>query len=742
LKALLERPPPKTLKEIRGLTSSLSFYNRFLPYVAEQLAPFMEQLRDVQSRAGKIKSSAAIKVDISAESKVAWRKIQQLLREKVVLWHLKPEEPFYIFVDTSDVATGGVIFQKYKGDLRAISFFSKILTKPQRAYSASEREMLGVVLILQKHRNLLLCAKLHVYVDHMALLAIMKSRADTAGRLVRWRVEFRDFNIVWHHLPGIHHGAADWLSRPADDVVKQHDEMINEAQRAEDTEIDLTSNPFDARLCMAATSSTDQAPQGKKRSSKQKGQLKKLQQDIVSGIRRSTPTREVLIDINGTKILDAQKVDSLCILIKSYMQDNVDLDYDEQGAARKGAIERFARKCVLSKDGVVLAPDVLAGLFLVPVVPESMRHDIMKIGHEWDLGHMAGDRLFTLIAERGIWPNMRVDIDNFVKACPTCMRFMPGMRFRAPPGYFSASYPWEQLTLDVVHLEKRDSKYPVALCALDTFSRFAVIMPLPNETAEEQILAIKNYILPLGTPAVFILDKHPVYTSAKFQQFIKTIGSSVSLSPGYTSTHVALVNRLHRTIREILAKCATDDTDWVDSAWIATRAYNGTCHPATGFSPSMILNGRTMSYKIDQTLRNPYNERGLPLDKRLQIIDKARDIVKRRFATERMKQLADFEQKVMNQKRRPNINERVMRRLDIHRRRGGKQAAIRAYGPYVVSRVDKDGVHATIVSEQAQNDDEGIRVRIDELIPIKDRVCTPIYSSLDMVPKGAVSPLA
>jgi hypothetical protein len=83
-----------------------------------------------------------------------------------------------------------------------------------------------------------------------------------------------------------------------------------------------------------------------------------------------------------------------------------------------------------------------------------------------------------------------------------------------------------------------------------------------------------------------------------------------------------------------------------------------------------------------------------------------------------------------------------MRRLDIHRRRGGKQAAIRAYGPYVVSRVDKDGVHATIVSEQAQNDDEGIRVRIDELIPIKDRVCTPIYSSLDMVPKGAVSPLA
>jgi hypothetical protein len=260
-------------------------------------------------------------------------------------------------------------------------------------------------------------------------------------------------------------------------------------------------------------------------------------------------------------------------------------------------------------------------------------------------------------------------------------------------------------------------------------------MPLKNEMAEEQIRAIKNHILTLGTPAVFVLDRHPVYTSKKFTDFIKMIGAHLSLSPGYSSTHVALINRLHRTIREILAKCATDDSEWIDSVWIATRAYNGTVHPVTGFSHSFILNGRSLSYQIDKILPNPYCDKNLPTEKRLEIVQKAREVVRERYKAERMKQLADYDKKVLNQKRRPATNERVMRRLDIHRRKGGKQAAVRAVGPYVVTKIDKDGVHATIINELAPENDEGTRVRIDELIPIGDRQCTPVYSSLDFISK-------
>ena len=121
----------------------------------------------------------------------------------------------------------------------------------------------------------------------------------------------------------------------------------------------------------------------------------------------------------------------------------------------------------------------------------------------------------------------------------------------------------------------------------------------------------------------------------------------------------------------------------------------------------------------------------LPLEKRIEALEPAREVVKDRFKAERMKQLADFEKKTLNQKRRPTINERVMLKLDFHRRKGGKQAAIRAFGPYIVTKIDKDQIHCTIIREAAEQDQDGTVVRIDQLIPIGDRQCTPVYSSLD-----------
>ncbi|MCA9368462.1 transposase family protein, partial [Candidatus Kaiserbacteria bacterium] len=320
----------------------------------------------------------------------------------------------------------------------------------------------------------------------------------------------------------------------------------------------------------------------------------------------------------------------------------------------------------------------------------------------------------------------------FVKRCDTCTHFLPGLRYQAPPGFFSASQPWEQLTLDVVHIERRNAKYPLALCALDTFSRFAVIMPLKGESADEQILAIKNHIFPLGVPSVIVIDRHPTYTSKKFTEFLSTAKIEASISPGYSSTHVALINRLHRTIRELLAKSVPEGDDWVDSAWLATAAYNGSVHPATGFTPYFLVYNRPMARAIDKILPNPYDGKSLPLANRLQIAERAREIVRERFRAERMHQLAEYDRKRSKQKRHPRVADRVMRLLDVHRRQGGKQAAVRAFGPYVITRINKDRVHCTIVGEQAVEGADGIEVRIDELVPIGDRPCTPIYSSMDV----------
>ena len=147
----------------------------------------------------------------------------------------------------------------------------------------------------------------------------------------------------------------------------------------------------------------------------------------------------------------------------------------------------------------------------------------------------------------------------------------------------------------------------------------------------------------------------------------------------------------------------------MNSAWLAAAAYNGSTHPATGFSPYFLIYNRPMQRAVDRILPDPVKGKDVPLERRLQIAERAREIVRERFEAERMHQLAEFERTKSKVRKLPAVTDRVMRVLDFHKRSGGKQAVVRAFGPYVITRIDKDRLHCTIVSELAGSSGEGIR---------------------------------
>ena len=108
-----------------------------------------------------------------------------------------------------------------------------------------------------------------------------------------------------------------------------------------------------------------------------------------------------------------------------------------------------------------------------------------------------------------------------------------------------ASERWEQLTIDVMSMPSSAEGYNCILACIDTLTRFAIAIPLKNQTAESQIEALQERVYCWGTPSVLICDRHPVYHSDRFLNFLAMKGTSVFMGPGYSSTHVALVNRLH-----------------------------------------------------------------------------------------------------------------------------------------------------------------------------------------------------
>ena len=81
----------------------------------------------------------------------------------------QPNVPCILDTDASDVAVGAVLSQLVDGIERPIAFFSRVMGKSQRAYCATRRELLGVVMALQHFRHYLLGTKVILRTDHASL---------------------------------------------------------------------------------------------------------------------------------------------------------------------------------------------------------------------------------------------------------------------------------------------------------------------------------------------------------------------------------------------------------------------------------------------------------------------------------------------------------------------------------------------------------------------------------------------
>ena len=87
-----------------------------------------------------------------------------------------------------------------------------LLTKPERQYCVTHRELLTVVTFIQQYRPYLVCRRFTLRTDHGSL-TWLRNFKEPEGQLARWleRLQELDFEVV--HRRGTAHGNADSLSR-------------------------------------------------------------------------------------------------------------------------------------------------------------------------------------------------------------------------------------------------------------------------------------------------------------------------------------------------------------------------------------------------------------------------------------------------------------------------------------------------------------------------------------------------
>jgi hypothetical protein len=138
------------------------------------------------------------------------------LSSALVLALPRDEGRFCLETDTSDMATGPVLYQQ-QGDQawKLVGYHSKSYNEAEKNYTTHNKEMLAIMRGLEEWRSLLIGAQepFEIHTDHQNLTYFQEPQKLTS-RQVNWTTKLQDFNFTIKHVSGASNAAADALSHP------------------------------------------------------------------------------------------------------------------------------------------------------------------------------------------------------------------------------------------------------------------------------------------------------------------------------------------------------------------------------------------------------------------------------------------------------------------------------------------------------------------------------------------------
>lgn len=146
------------------------------------------------------------------ESENAFNTLKRLLTESPVLSYPDTKETLILDTDASAYGVGAVLSQIQNGRETGIAYGSKTLSKSQRKYCTTYRELLAVVLFIKNFKHYLYRRHFLLRTDHSSLLWL-KNFKKPEGMLARWLSFLETYDFEIKHWKGSLHGNADGLSR-------------------------------------------------------------------------------------------------------------------------------------------------------------------------------------------------------------------------------------------------------------------------------------------------------------------------------------------------------------------------------------------------------------------------------------------------------------------------------------------------------------------------------------------------
>ena len=183
-----------------------SYYRRFIRNFSRRAAPINRLLEAGQPLVW------------TEECQKSFEDLKSALTGNEVMAFPQDHGLFIVDCDASDTGIGGILSQMQwcdktqKFEERPIVFASKSLTKPQRNYCTTRKELLAVVTFVQQFKQYLLGRQFLTRTDNSSLRWLVSFK-NPEGQIARWIEVLSHFDYKLEHRPGRSHRNADGLSR-------------------------------------------------------------------------------------------------------------------------------------------------------------------------------------------------------------------------------------------------------------------------------------------------------------------------------------------------------------------------------------------------------------------------------------------------------------------------------------------------------------------------------------------------
>ena len=564
IEAVENWPTPSTVTEVRSFLGLAAYYRRFVKDFATIASPLHKL-----TEKGK-------KFHWNEDCQTSFEALQRCLVTAPILAYPKIEEPFILDTDASNVGIGAVLSQKLEGKEHAIAYGSRCLSKPERRYCVTRRELLAIVYFVKYFRHYLYGRQFLLRTDHGSLRWLFNFK-EPEGQVARWIETLSTFTFEIEHRPGKQHGNADDLSRRPckqcgqEDVVPVHlvlsEDVAEMPTRTIQTSLE-TESWIDGWCHETLRANQQEDPDI--------GKILKMKEE--------SPHKPQWKAVSS----ENEAVKAYWFLwTQLYIKNGVLYKLWEEETSPTGHWQL--------------------------VLPIMMREQVMEMLHNHkSAGHLGQHKTLARVRMRFYWYKLKDDVKNWCNQCEVCAKKkMPIPKGKAKLQQHIVGCPLERVALDILGPLPRSSRgNRYILVVADYFTRWTEAYPIPNQEATTVARRfIVEFVCRYGAPLQILTDQGAQFQSQLFAEMCQLLNIDKIRTSSYHPQTDGLVERFNRTLTSMLSHFVNDhQRDWDDHVPMVMMAYRSTSQETTNISPNRMMMGCEIRLPVDLLVGNPPEE--------------------------------------------------------------------------------------------------------------------------------------